>query len=79
MVRAMPGGRPITGADVRAALDHAPGGASARARERLAAAVGDEDAFTSLAELAAACPPERVGLGPGAYVALFAPLFGEFE
>ena len=75
----MPGGRPITGADVRAALAHAPGGVEAEQRARLAAAVADEDVFTSLDELVAACPPARVGLAPGAYAALFAPLFGEFE
>jgi hypothetical protein len=49
----------------------------------------DEDAFEAwveadarfgtLDELEAACPPERVGLTPGAFAALFGPLFGEFE
>lgn len=62
---------------MRAAL--AVAGAPALAREALAAAVRDDDAFLTLAELAAACPPERLGLGAGAYAALFAPLFGEFE
>lgn len=70
----MPGGREISGDDVRAAaravaLDH----------DALAAAVGPHDAFGTYEELAAVCPPARLGLTPGAHVALFAPLFGEFE
>ncbi|MDX6555755.1 MAG: hypothetical protein QOD86_1950 [Miltoncostaeaceae bacterium] len=73
----MPGGRPIHGADVHAAMAHAARpGADAVA---LRAAVRDDDAFLTLEELAAACPPERIGLAPGAYAALFGPLFGEFE
>ena len=72
----MPGGRPIHGADVRAAMAQAarPGADAA-----LRAAVREEDVFLTLEELAAACPPERIGLAPGAYAALFGPLFGEFE
>jgi len=73
----MPGGRPIQGADVRAAMDQAPRpGADVAA---LRAAVREEDVFLSFEELAAACPPERIGLAFGAYAALFGPLFGEFE
>ena len=73
----MPGGRPIHGADVRAAMAQAarPGADAAALR----AAVRDEDVFLTIEELAAACPPERIGLAPGAYAALFGPLFGEFE
>lgn len=47
--------------------------------EALEAWVGEDDAFTSLEDLEAACPPERIGLGAGAYAALFGPLFAEFE
>lgn len=73
----MPGGRPIHGADVRAAMAQAArAGADAAA---LRAAVREEDVFLTLEELAGACPPERIGLSPGAYAALFGPLFGEFE
>jgi hypothetical protein len=75
----VPGGRPISGADVRAALVHAPDHVAEAAGARLAAAVAEEDVFTSFDALAAACPPARIGLSPGAYAALFAPLFGEFE
>jgi hypothetical protein len=73
----MPGGRPIHGADVRAVLHHAARPEADAAA--LAAAVGEDDVFLTLEELATACPPERIGLAPGAYAALFGPLFGEFE
>ena len=38
-----------------------------------------EDTFDSLSELERMCPPERIGLSEGAFAAVFAPLFGEFE
>ncbi len=73
----MPGGREISGADVRAAAT-STGGAAAD-RDALRAAVGPDDLFASYDELLRACPPSRIGLSPGAHAALFAPLFGEFE
>ncbi len=33
----------------------------------------------SLSEFELLCPAERIGISRGAYVALFGPLFGEFE
>lgn len=45
----------------------------------LKAAVSPDAEFADLAELARALEPARVGLTPGAFAALFAPLFGEFE
>lgn len=70
----MPGGREITGADVLAAARREAG-----AREALHALVRPDDAFADYAQLVAACPPERLGISPGAHAALFTPLFGEFE
>ncbi len=35
--------------------------------------------FTTLDEVEAHCPPERIGLSPGRFVAVVGPLFGEFE
>jgi hypothetical protein len=70
----VPGGREISGADVRAAA--AAGGADPAA---LDAAVRPGDAFASYEDLLAACPPERIGLTPGAHAAVLSPLFGEFE
>jgi hypothetical protein len=73
----MPGHRAILGRDVHAALrSFGPPDADADALE---AWVGEDDRFLTLDELLAACPPERVGLSEGAYLWLFAPLFGEFE
>jgi hypothetical protein len=73
----MPGGRPIFGRDLQAALrSFGPEGADAAA---LRAAVPDDVAVASYEELARACPPQRLGLTSGAYAALFGPLFGEFE
>jgi hypothetical protein len=73
----MPGGREISGADVRAAVRGLPG---ARVdEEALRALVGPDDRFGSYEALLRACPPERVGLSSGAHAALFVPLFGEFE
>lgn len=72
----MAGHRPIRGEDLLAQLRRfGPAGADAR----LAAQVSEDDVFISLEDLAAACPPERIGLTPGGFAALFGPLFGEFE
>jgi hypothetical protein len=75
--RRVPGGRTISGRDVRAAARHLGGrGVDVAAVE---AAVEADAEFRDLAELARALPPARVGLTPGAFAALFSPLFGEFE
>ena len=73
----MPGGRAITGRDVHALARHLGGGAIEPdlVEEWIAA----DSEFADLDELTRACPPERIGLSPGAFAALFAPLFGEFE
>lgn len=74
----MPGGRPISGRDLQAALRaFGPGGAEAAAALR--AAVPDDAAVGSYEELVRAAPPQRLGLSSGTHAALFAPLFGEFE
>lgn len=73
----MPGGRPISGADVLAVARLA--GAPALDAAALAGAVRPGDEFSSYEDLVAACPPERIGMAPGAHAALFGPLFGEFE
>jgi len=73
----MAGHRPIRGADLHAQLRaFGPPEADADAFEAWIAA---DDEFTSLEEVDAACPPERIGLSDGAFAALFAHLFGEFE
>lgn len=73
----MPGGRQIAGRDIHAALATA---VPARGDlDALRAAVAPGDAFGTYEEFAAACPPERIGLSPGAHAAVFGPLFGEFE
>jgi hypothetical protein len=73
----MPGGRPINGRDVHAALAaFAPGRGDPDAAR---AAVAPDDAFEDYEALARALPPARAGLTPGEHAALFAPLFGEFE
>jgi hypothetical protein len=73
----MPGGRPIAGRDVHAALRHAgaPGGAEEAVRRE----IPPGRLFQSYEELLAAAPPERLGISSGAHAALFGPLFGEFE
>ena len=69
--------RPICGADVHAILRRlGPGAYEAELAE---AWIDDDAGFTSLEELEAHCPPERLGLSPGAFAALLGPLFGEFE
>lgn len=73
----MPGGRQISGRDVRAALEAFGGGAGDP--RALAAAVAPGDVFASYEELLRACPPAAIGLTPGAHTAIFSPLFGEFE
>lgn len=73
----MPGGRSITGRDVHAALHTF--GEERSDMAGLRAAIAPDDVFDSYEALARACPPERIGLTPGAHAALFGPLFGEFE
>lgn len=73
----MPGGRPISGRDIHAALRYA--GAPREAEEALRRAVRPDDLFGSYEELRAACPPESIGLSSGAHAAALGPLFGEFE
>lgn len=73
----MPGGRPILGRDLQAALRaFGPPGADAAA---LRAAIPDDAPVGSYEELARAAPPERLGITSGAHAAVFGPLFGEFE
>ena len=73
----MPGGRPITGRDVHAALLVLGGERGDMAVLR--ATIGPDSEFADYEALARACPPERIGLTPGAHAAVFGPLFGEFE
>jgi hypothetical protein len=72
----MPGGRPILGRDLQAALRAFGQGGDLDA---LRAAVPDDAEVASYEELARAAPPERLGLTSGAHAAVFGPLFGEFE
>lgn len=73
---AMPGRRGIGPEDLIAQLrQFGPPGADASPLERLDAGTR----VRSLSELELLCPPRSMGLRPGSYVALFAPLFGEFE
>ena len=76
-VLVMPGGREITGRDVHAALRSFGGERGDPAALR--ACIAPDTAFAGYEALVAACPPERIGLTPGAHAALFGPLFGEFE
>jgi hypothetical protein len=73
----MPGGRDILGSDVRAALRNAAAGEDQL--RALRARVPDDLVLTGLDDLARRCPPAELGMSPGRYAALFAPLFGEFE
>lgn len=73
----MPGGRPISGSDVRAAPRLAP--AIALDRGALEAMVAEHDLFADYAELARRCPAAALGISSVAHAALFGPLFGEFE
>jgi hypothetical protein len=73
----MPGGRPIAGRDVRAALRQA--GAPRGAEAAVAREIHADRLFESYEDLRAAVPPERLGLTSGAHAALFGPLFWEFE
>ncbi len=72
----MPGGRAISGDDVRAVARRLGRGVDLDA---LDAAVAPDAEFADLDELARTLAPSRAGLTPGAFAALFAPLFGEFE
>lgn len=67
---------PVHGCDVRAALARFGGGDAAR---RVAACLADDDTVETYEELVERCPPERIGLTPGAHAAILTPLFGEFE
>jgi hypothetical protein len=73
----MPGGRPILGRDLLAALRAFGGGDGDP--DALRAAVPDDAEVASYEELARRAPPERLGLTSGAHAAVFGPLFGEFE
>ncbi len=73
----MPGGRSITGRDVHALARQL--GADVVDPHAVEAWIAADAVFGDLADLWRACPPERIGLTPGAYAALFAQLFGEFE
>ncbi len=73
----MPGGRLIAGRDVRALARHL--GSGTVDPDLVEAWVAVDAQFAGLADLARACPPERIGLSPGVFSALFGPLFGEFE
>lgn len=66
----------MRGCDIRAALQHF---GSPEAAERIGAWVADDDSFETYEEVVERCPPERIGLTPGAHVAIIGPLFGEFE
>lgn len=69
--------RPIFGADIHAILRTlGPGAYEADLAE---AWIAEEDTFSSVEEIESRCPPERIGLSPGAFHALLGPLFGEFE
>jgi hypothetical protein len=67
----------ITASDIEAALRHI--GGQPDAADAFAAWVDDEATFTNLEAVEAVCPPERIGLAPGAFAAILEPLFGEFE
>jgi hypothetical protein len=69
--------RPISGADIHAILRRL--GPGAYEAELAQAWIGEDDVFSSVEDLEARCPPERLGLSPGAFHALLGPLFGEFE
>ncbi len=69
--------RPVRGADVAGAVAALPGAAVGPAD--VLRLIGAEAAFADLDALRAALPPPALGLTPGAWEALFAPLFGEFE
>ncbi|MGD9696384.1 MAG: hypothetical protein AB7V42_12090 [Thermoleophilia bacterium] len=69
----MPGGRPISGDDVRAAL-RAPT-VPIGAWEPIAPG----EVFESYEDLRRRFPPARLGISSGVHAALLGPLFGEFE
>jgi hypothetical protein len=75
----MPGGRPISGRDLQAALRRFGPPRPEAAAAALRAAIPDDAPVGSYEDLARAAPPERLGLTSGAHAALFGPLFGEFE
>lgn len=69
--------RPVLGSDVlaRARTAGIEEGVCRRIGERLAAGTRVED----LECLGRAIPPAQIGMTPGAWAAVFTPLFGEFE
>lgn len=69
--------RPILGADVHAVLRSL--GPGAYQTDLAEAWIAEHDVFSSVEMIEAHCPPERIGLSPGAFHALLGPLFGEFE
>ena len=69
--------RPISGADIHAALRTL--GPGAYQTDLAEAWIAEDDMFGSIEAIEAHCPPERIGLSPGAFHALLGPLFGEFE
>lgn len=66
----------VMGCDVRAALARVGDGAAAG---RLAPLLADHDTVGSYEDLLRRCPPEALGISPGAHAAALGPLFGEFE
>lgn len=70
---------PILRCDLEAALRLHPGPAGGHAARRMAALLPENAAVDSYEELLQVCPPEALGLGPGAHAAALGPLFGEFE
>lgn len=69
----MPG---VHGDDVQAAL--ALSGAEGAAA-RVPGLLGDHRVVTDYEDLLRRCPPEALGISPGAHAAVLGPLFGEFE
>ncbi|MCB0882382.1 MAG: hypothetical protein KDC33_09245 [Thermoleophilia bacterium] len=68
--------RAVTGADAVAAARRALGPDAA---ERLALRVAPGAALAGTEDLEALAPPRSLGVGRGAWLAAFTPLFGEFE
>jgi hypothetical protein len=69
--------RPLRGSDVIARAQAE--GVDARVLDRVRAIVDPAEEVASLENLARTVGPEMIGLSPGAWTHVFAPLFGEFE
>ncbi len=69
--------RPVCGSDVIARAQSA--GAAADVLARVRELIDPASEVVHLEDLAGQIGPERIGLSPGAWVHIFAPLFGEFE